>query len=417
MAVKGVFASDNGAIGNRVGDFSHVVKKIMPTGNAPLLALSTGMKRERATDVIVNWMEQNYFMGRIKVIQEPESCCGQIILEDTSTVVQGQVYMVECTGEYLYVLGVNCNAVQVLRGHGKSPVASIPAGTHIQKIGTGFEEGSDAPNAYKQLPFPRFNFTQIFRNSWGLTRTAQRVKTHTAQGYAENKREALMMHAEEIEWSSLWGIQEMGVQNGMPLRFADGFNNQILTNRFVQPSTGFSIDMLDGFIQLIFSKNVRGAPNERIAFVGNAVIAVINKLVREMATYNITAGEASFGMKVNKWMTPFGDLTFVTHPLMNSNPTFAGDMYVYHPACMRYKWLDETVVDDYNRHGTRGGRDADKGVVTSELTFIYSAEITGGIFSGICKPDLRKECPPCKEDPCCNTCGAEASEGGCGCGC
>lgn len=51
MAVQGIFASNQGIVGERLGDFSSAVLMTNPTGNAPLLGLTAGMPKESAQDL------------------------------------------------------------------------------------------------------------------------------------------------------------------------------------------------------------------------------------------------------------------------------------------------------------------------------------------------------------------------------
>ena len=67
MAVKGVFASDQGIQGDRKGDFAAALLQVNPTGTAPLLALSSGMESADAADTVVIWFEENHISGRINL--------------------------------------------------------------------------------------------------------------------------------------------------------------------------------------------------------------------------------------------------------------------------------------------------------------------------------------------------------------
>jgi hypothetical protein len=410
MAFKGIFASDNGGIGDRVGEFSKVVSKVGYGGTAPMLALSAGMRREKTHDPVFNWMEENANYGLMKILSDSEDCCGPIIFEDASMVVVGQVYLALVSGERLHVTGVHGNQVTARRGVGGTPVYSLPAGSELQRIGTAFEEGSDAPVPFSLMAFPRFNYTQIFRNSWGATGTAQATSFHSHNSrYAKDRRSAIGYHATDIETSMIWGVKEIGRQNNMPFRMSDGLNNQIMTNKWVAPFEGLSEDMMNKFIETIFERNIEGQPNERIAFGGNAVITVLNKLVRECSTYNISANEKVYGINVTRWNTPHGDLSLMTHPMMNTNRHWKSDLYVYHPGAIKTRWLRETMYDESNKSGSRQGVDADRGAMTTELGFQLMNEIVHGRFHGICKADTRKDCNECRPNPCC------PSSPNCGC--
>ena len=67
MSVKGVFASDNNIPGSRKGDFASGILMTMPTGSAPLFALSSGMQSAGAMDTVVTWFEENHLSGRISI--------------------------------------------------------------------------------------------------------------------------------------------------------------------------------------------------------------------------------------------------------------------------------------------------------------------------------------------------------------
>ncbi len=412
MAVKGVFASDSGGINDRVGDFTHAICRTYPTGDAPLFALGSGMRRVRAMDTTINWDEMTYFSDRVKVMQDLEGDCCTITLEDTSTVISGSIYEVECTGEVIHVLGVMGNEVTVRRGVGQTGRFQIPAGSYIQKIGTAFAEGSEAPKGYVQVAYPRFNYTQIFKNGFGVTRTAQAIRRHSTNNlYARNKGEAMQQHSADIERAMIWGVRSYGMDSeGRKLLTMDGINRQIQTNRWTMPSTGVSLEILNLIVKIVFSKNIKGKPNERLVFCGNDVVAVVQDIVRHHTNYDVSHMTTTFGMDISKWKTPFGMLTFVTHPLMNMGGPKSAEMYIYHPGAITQHWLRDTRPEENNKNGTRNGIDADQGHLVSELSTSYACEITGALVYNFCKPDLRKMDYGYKTPPCCS----DAPDCGCG---
>jgi len=88
-------------------------------------------------------------------------------------------------------------------------------------------------------------------------------------------------------------------------------------------------------------------------------------------------------MKVTKWMTPYGDISLLTHPLMNESHAWRGNMYVLHPGAMRTRYLRKTAEDPYDANGSRAGVDGDFGVITTEMSCEYKAGMTAGIYTGI----------------------------------
>ena len=384
MAVKGVFASDQGIQGDRKGDFAAALLQVNPTGSAPLLALSSGMESADAADTVVTWFEENHISGRINLTNNAGTAAS-IVVDDASFTVAGAIYLLEASGEYVYVQSVSGSTLTVIRGFaGTTNTAIDGSGTPkpIQRIATAHEEGSAKPTAVANLGFPRFNYLQIFRNAWDVTGTARNVEFHTGNLVAKNKRDAGFFHAEDIERAMWFSKKSIGVKNGKPFRTMDGVLAQITTNITVEGGTTTQEELNEHF-EAVFSRNIKGKPNERIAFCGNKVILVINKIAHLDGVNNLSPGQTEFGFKVTKWLTPFGDITLMTHPLFSESPVWTENLYTLHPGAMRTRWLRRTHEDTNDRDGTRAGVDADFGVFTSELSVEYRAELTGGQFTGI----------------------------------
>ena len=82
MAVPGIFASHQGIVGNRVGDFASAILRVNPTGTAPLLALTSGMPKEAAKDVVTHWFEETHISGRATVTTGGAANATSIVVDD-----------------------------------------------------------------------------------------------------------------------------------------------------------------------------------------------------------------------------------------------------------------------------------------------------------------------------------------------
>lgn len=384
MAIRGVFLSDSNITGNRRGDFASAIIQLYPDGSAPLFALTSGMESQEAGDTIVTWFEENHLSGRLRATAGggATSSGGTIVLEDASSVVSNSYYLVESSGEQVFVTGVNGNTVNISRGFAETTPATISNSGYIQWIGNAFEEGSNRPSGMVNLGYPKLNYMQIFRNSWDITGTAQRIELYTGNQLAKNKSDCGLFHAESIERALLFNRKSVSVLNNKPFRTMDGLLAMITDNVETQ-SSNVQITQLNNFIQDIFSKNIKGKPNERIAFAGNEFVRVINELVLKQGVYNIEYGESAFGMKVIKWMTPFGDISLLRHPLMVESPLWTKDLYVFHPGSIKLRYLRRTFEDNYDANGRRMGVDADFGTLTTELSVQLMGQATAGKFTGV----------------------------------
>lgn len=391
MAIKGIFVSDAGEIGGRRNDIESGLVRTRTVGTAPMLAMSAGIRKEFINDTITHWMEEHQRIWRLRIVAMPAGPLAQVIeVEDASWITDSMVFMVEATGEHIHVLGVNGNTCTVRRGLGGTAVSPItpaaaPNEVWVQRIGTAFEEASERPVATMSLNGERKNHTQIFRNTWAASGTARAVSYNNGDPGARSLREALFNHAQDIERSLMWGRYDFGVRNGNPIRFMDGFVSQIRSNIAIAPTIAgtpgaVSRKSMIRFIQLIFSQNIIGQPNERITFAGSNVLFVLNELVNLNAEYSIEVRETEYGIKVRRFITPFGELLVMDHEMMNISPLWRNDMYVFHPAGLRIKWLRDTFQDNDDRNSSRTGLDADLGVVTSELTCQLRAEHVHGAY-------------------------------------
>lgn len=383
MAIRGVFASDSGIVGNPKGDFASALLQEVPTGTAPLFALSSGMPSRNATDVVVNWFEENHISGRTTQSGANNSTTNTTMnVADASSYPPNVVLMNESTGEYVFVTAVVANALTVVRGFAGTTAANVPDASGWQRIGTAQEEGSAAPVAIANLGDPLYNLTQIFRNTWNVTGTSEAVEYYTGSQTAKNQRDAALFHGEDIERALIFGKRVIGVKNGQPFRNMNGLNAMITTNVTAAGGTT-SWTQMDAFLQGIFARNIKGKPNERIAFTGNQGLSVMNQIARLNATTYIEPGQTEFGINVHKWITPFGDISLMTHPLMTESPLWTKDLYIFHPGAIETRWLRKTHMDAYDSDGTRAGVDADYGVYTSELSVEYHVQRTGGRLTGL----------------------------------
>jgi hypothetical protein len=387
--IQGIFASNQNIVGDRVGDFSSVILRMQPTGTALFLALSSGMNKAAAADTVFTWFEDSHQSGRSTLTGGGTTTT--LTLDDASYYVPGTVAMIEETGEHVLVAGTNANQLTVVRGLGGTAITAVTADMHFQAIGNAHEEGSGMPVAKVQQGAPRFNYVQIFRNSWAITGTAKAVATRTGNKLARNKKDCASFHAEDMERAFVWGRSHVGTYNNKQFRMTDGIVAQVEKYGGVVESvaTGgtpgdYSRVDFEDFIRRIFATSIKGQPNERMAMGGDQVVQVLNQMTMLDGTYNISVGETKVGISVTEIMTPFGKLKLMTHPLMNENPVWQKELYVLHPGAIRKRTLRETNEEGYDENGKRiQGKDADEGVITTEAGIEVGGARTMGILRNV----------------------------------
>lgn len=395
MAVQGIFASNQGIVGDRQGDFASTMLMIGYTGTAVILALTSGMMKENAGDTVFNWFEDSHISGRAACASGGTTTT--VVVDDGSFYIPGTVLMVEDTGEYMLVTATNGNSLTVTRGLAGTTIVSITNTMHVQAIGNAREEGSGMPTAVTQQGSPRLNYTQIFRNGWAITGTAKAVKFMTGNKVAKNKADCAMYHAEDMERAFIYGKKHIGLLNGKQFRLTDGILTQIqqyggtVTSAATDSGAGavagnLSFGDFSEFIRKIFAKNVKGQPNERIAIGGDLVLQALNRMAQLDGVYQLNQADSKFGISITTFVTPFGTLKVMTHPLMNENPVWQHELYVLHPGGIKRRVLRDTFPENYDANGNRiQGIDADEGVLTTEVGIQVSAAETMGILKNVQK--------------------------------
>jgi len=387
--IQGIFASNQGIVGDRVGDFSSVILRMNPTGTALMLALSSGMNKSGASDTVFTWFEDSHQSGRSTATGGGTTTA--LTVDEGSFYIPGTVLMCEESGEHMLVTAVAGNAITVIRGLAGTNVVAISNGNHLQQIGNAHEEASGMPVAVTQQGAPRMNYVQIFRNGWAISGTAKAVSYRTGNKLARNKQDCATYHAEDMERAFLWGRKHIGNLNGKQFRMTDGVVAQIENygGTVESAATGgtpgdYSRLDFEDFIRRLFAIGIKGQPNERIALGGDQVLQVLNQMTMLDSTYNISAGESKVGIAVTKIMTPFGSLSLMTHPLMNENPMWQKELYCMHPGAIRKRVLRETFNEGYDSNGNRiQGKDADEGVMTTEAGMEVGGAKTMGILRNV----------------------------------
>ena len=387
MAIKGIFTSDAGGLGERETALSSTILKAERGQRAMTFALSSGMMNTDTDQTAVTWYEEGLMHSRVAITNMVNPTGNAIGVQDASWMTENMVLLVEATGEYVFVLGITGNTLSVQRAIGGTPLTPIVLGGDeiaLQLVGVSFEEGSERPIGVTTSPYPRSNITQIFRHAWDITGTAEAVTYRHGNRVERNKAVAGTAHAESIERSLIWGKMHHGVVNNKPQRMMDGIISQLRTNFTVAPPGGLTRRPLTDFIERVMSRNIEGQPNERLFFCGNTAVRALQEIAYSSSEYQISVSEQAFGINVQKFICPWGTISLLIHPLMNESPVWTNQIYALHPGAMEMSWLRRTSKSEEGTGGSASDlRDARSGTITSELTCKYKLEQTGGVLMDI----------------------------------
>lgn len=205
------------------------------------------------------------------------------------------------------------------RGRAGSSAASISNDIWLTLIGSAYPEGSGAPRAVTRNPIKFYNYTQIFKNTYELTGTADKTETRTGDAWSNDKKRKAFDHSRDIELSILFGRRsEATGDNGKPQRTSGGLRTFIPAANTTVFGVATTADSFIDAVAPVFNYRT-GAGNSRIMFVGNQAAIELGKIFNAATNIHINASEyvKVYGMHFQRVILPQGELLIKTHPLLS----------------------------------------------------------------------------------------------------
>lgn len=380
MAV-GLLSSANAPQNLNAVSFAQAITRLMPNGTAPLFGLTSLLKDETASNIEHGYFSKTMIFPALKIDDASGYLAGDTTFTvDTYTnIVPGDLVYNERTGEIMMVATTpSATSVTVVRAVGTVAAAAINDNDDLRTVGNAFEEGSTRPSAVAILADRYVNNTQIFRNSWAVTKTAAAIPQIAGAGYvSESKQDCAALHAMAIEKALFFGQKFMGTKNGQPLHTMEGIVARVTAAASGNITTlGATTNWtqleaaLDKTLETV--TDPKGG-NIRTMFVGGTARRVIHNIARLNSTYQISTAETSWGLQLDMIRTPRGTFEMIEHPLFNAyggSSMWAKMGVVCDLNAFSLAYLRKTSDAAYNASGALvdNGIDAEGGTLTTELT-------------------------------------------------
>jgi hypothetical protein len=380
--IPGMTGTGDWATDQRPKNFREMILRLFPDSPAIMTAFLGKLSEEATTDPEFAWFEQGLPEMRATVEGAHNDSVTDIVLDGQYTYKAfraGFAVMNERTTEVMWVsssaaIDASTSKIVVVRAQGSSAAAMVDA-DGILILGSHSAEGASVPEAIAMNPSKVYNWTQIFRDSLYLTRTADATKLRTGPDYQKKKRDLSEQHALRMEQSFLWGTGVEGTgSNGKPDRTTKGFF-RFMSSNICDFSSGVDTDLIDDYCEQIF----RQGSSTRLVLAGSTLLNVFNKAIKAASHYNITSSDKVYGWQVTEWITPYGRLLFKLHPLLSQNPTFRSWGVVLDTKNIKYRYLTGRDTE-YMRDRQNPGDDAIKDELLSECGLEVQHESTHAIF-------------------------------------
>lgn len=379
--IPGIFSSQGGINAERLDSFNSKLFRSQLAGTAPIFALSSGSAQFQLTSKIHYWFMKQPYSSKLIASAAANNTATSITVDKGAVVEPSSVIMNTKTNEYMFVSAVSGNTLTVVRGFAESTAAAVTQNDEFLYLGTAKKEGSLAPNPKYRRGVPRMNYSQIFRNGWGTTRTAEYIKFITGNKATENKEDAVSMHAQDIEMALLLGRKSLNQVDGSEvLSTMDGLMSIVKNNTALAAAA--TLDSIQEWMYSNFETCPEGVPNERVVMTSLNVLYILNKLIRDAGSSYYPIGTATkvYGLDVYALQLPgMQEVKILAHPLFSQTESLNKSMLIYHPGLVKIGYMTDAEIKD----ATPVGMDGQANVITSELTLEYADENTGGVLSNI----------------------------------
>lgn len=414
----------------RPKNWRETILYLYPKGKAPLTAILSKMSSESVDDPQFYWWTETFqnqggaitdiggdagfsdtgngsiSAGDVLYVKMAEATVGHFRVGHQALLRNTSDYSEDC----------NCKVLQVVKNGASSYVAckALQSSTgapdsdfdRILIVGNINPEGGVMPDPVAYDPVKWYNYTQIFRTPLSITRTARKTRLRTGDQYQKAKNQALEIHSVEMEKAFLFGYpSENTGANGMPERTTMGLIPSIrgvanatfggypatytdyngTVSDFPTANSGSTWldageDWIDEQLEIIF----RYGDTEKLCFCGNGVLQAIQKLVKTYGNFEFTPKTEAYGLRVMQWVTPFGTINLMPHPLFNLESSLRHSAVIFEPRNLNYRYIDDTTFyAEGEKQNTGSGRvDATSEEYLTEAGLEYHHPIGWGFLTG-----------------------------------
>ena len=397
----GIFSSAGFTQDLAAKSFAATITRLMPNGQAPLFGMTAMLPTETALQVEHGFFTKTMLFPALNLDAAVASGADTVFtVASTADVLPGMLMRAESTGEVIIINSIiSATQVAVTRGIGTT-AAAIANDVNLYQVGNAFEESSVRPNALQINPVRITNLTQIFRNTWALSGSAQATQVIAGDTtVAENRMDCAAFHAADIEKALFFGTKSQGTRNGQPFRTMDGLRNIILNpvyypasysgvvnNTTAGGTTNFT--QLETALDPVFNQATDPkVGNERVLFVGGAARKVLNNIGRVNGTYFIQNGQTNYGLQFGSFNIARGSFRMIEHPLFNSNADWSKYAIAVDLSTFRVAYLGgrKTMKQEFNMSGQAvdNGIDAVGGTLTTEMTCVVKNPPANAIITNL----------------------------------
>lgn len=298
-------------------DMSNDIGLLKPDDAALLSFLKIAQgKSKPASNPKFEWMEDGLAPRWDIVVGAHTNVITTINVANGPYFSANDIVKVPRTGEVFLVTAIATNALTVIRGYGVTTALALNDTDPLVIIGNVNEEFAGMRTMKTTGLTPLFNYTQIWRTPFGVSRTAQKTKLYGPSELSYQQMKKGVEHKKDIERSLIFGEKKEDVSGSHPKRATGGLLSFLTANNvdagglLTQPSFDNKVS------EVVFKYGSK----EKILYSSARLLSVINGWATGKLMIDLEAKK--YGLSVYKYVTPFG-----TYNIINGMNTLEGSVY------------------------------------------------------------------------------------------
>lgn len=315
--ISGVRTTTNINQDRRVVDMAKRIALLDPNESPFITFLKLAKKDTRiAYSPKIEWLEDD-LVGASTLTSADVSistASTSISVDDGSIFSVGDLISIPANNVTYRITAVNGNTLTAIQFGTEEASGTITSGAVVLKMGNAMAENSRAPEAKTTQTATCFNYTQIFRTTVALSGTEMASKLYGGNDRDYQRRKGSLEHKRDIARAMYFGKRKEDTTGATPRRTMGGLM-QFLTETtafdpVAQPLTYTNFDRY--VAQPAFSHGSQ----KKLLICGPALAAAVNGWAFQKVVTEVDPN-ATFGVRVHKLLTSYGDLMVLYDPLLS----------------------------------------------------------------------------------------------------
>lgn len=298
-------------------EMDDTIAELQPDAN-PLLVITSKISKKPVTSYKYEWFEEDPAGRWIKAGAAITKTATSFAIADSTgiQVAVDDLLKVAKSGEVMLVTALSSasgsTTVTVKRAVGSSEAAAIAEGDYILVMANSMPQGSNAPSEKRTNPFVQYNYTQIFKTPFSITNTLDASAQVGEDEMGRLRRKAGVEHAVSIEYAIMFGERSIDLTGSQPRTTTGGVLESLNStpNKLEKSLATVTEDDMDNFIQKVMNYGSQS----KLFLVSPSILGLFTKWAKEKLM--VTSNEIKYGMNVLTYVSPYGELKMVKHPLL-----------------------------------------------------------------------------------------------------